>query len=427
MLGILIKDGWTPIEDPEKASVIVVNTCSFIESAKIESVNHILDAARLKERNPAMKLLVTGCLPQRYQETLVPELPEVDLFIGTDEFPNIAILLKTLLKDTKNEDYEKLAAKRTQYIYGGDLPRINTQKPGSAYVKIAEGCEHRCSFCIIPEIRGPLRSRSISSIVSEVEELTSSGVIEINLIAQDLTAFGREKKDERESLPNLLRSLVKIHDLRWIRLLYAYPEHINDEFIEIFKNEPKIVKYLDIPIQHANNRILKDMGRGITAEALRETIQKVRSEIPRIALRTSVMVGFPGETDEEFIELRSFLVETRFEHLGCFTYSQEEGTRAATFPNQIDQKVKERRFAEIMKLQRKISKENLKRYLGQTLPVLVEGPHEDTPLLWQGRLETQAPEVDGSVIINDGTPKSGRIYQVKITETRDYDLIGEII
>ena len=425
MLGLLVQDGWQPVEDPSKATVIIINTCSFIESAKVESVDHILDAARLKEQNDSVKLVVTGCLPQRYQESLVSELPEVDLFVGTDEFPKISILLKKIFIQTQEDS--KLIAERTNYIYGAELPRINTQTPGSAYVKIAEGCEHRCSFCIIPQIRGPLRSRSIESIIKEVERLAVSGVIEINLIAQDLTAFGREKKDDTENLTNLLRALVKIPDLRWVRLLYAYPEHIDNQLLALMQSESKIVKYLDIPIQHANLRILKDMGRGITPESLRETIQKVRSAVPGIALRTSVMVGFPGETDEEFFDLRNFLVEAKFEHLGCFTYSQEEGTRAATFPNQIERKIKEKRFVEIMKLQRKISKENLKKYRKKSLPVLIEGPHEDTPLLWKGRLETQAPEVDGSVIINDGTPKPGQIFQVKITETRDYDLIGALV
>ncbi len=420
MLGLLWHDGWSFTENPEQASVIVVNTCSFIDPAKEESIEQILEAASYKERFPDLKLVVTGCLTQRYKEELVSELPEVDLFIGTDEFPKIAEFLRTLpAKGTVHAD-------RTSYIYSHELPRINTQHPGSAYVKISEGCQHRCSFCVIPLIRGPLRSRSVESIHQEVLELVKTGVVEINLIAQDLTAFAREKSGSSESLPALIKSLASIKDLEWIRLLYAYPENIDNKLLTLLREEPKLVKYLDIPIQHASNKILKLMSRAIDQESLRNTIKKIRKTIPEIAIRTSVMVGFPGETEADFDELKQFVSDMHFEHLGCFVYSREEETRAAAMPDQIDDSTKNRRSNEIMKLQRAISKKYLKSFIGRTLPILVEGPHRETPLLWQGRLSTQAPEVDGVVIINEGNPIQGKIQSVRVTGTHDYDLVGTV-
>jgi ribosomal protein S12 methylthiotransferase len=364
--------------------------------------------------------VVTGCLTQRYKTQLAKGLPEVDLFIGTDEFSRIADLL-----DDDGTPPGTVFAKRTHYLYNETLPRVNTLGNGSAYVKIAEGCQHNCAFCIIPAIRGKLRSRPLDSVVSEVRELVQQGVVEVNLIAQDLAAYGRESGEDR--LLELLRQLVTIEGLQWVRLLYMYPENISEDFLEFFATEPKLVKYLDIPMQHGSTRILQSMNRGVTRDELMSIVKRVREKVPEIAIRTSVMVGFPGETKEDFAELRSFVEELRFDHLGCFTYSQEQGTVAGRMADQVDEETKLARQEDIMALQQGISRERLQRFIGQELHVLVKGLSEETELLWEGRLACQAPEVDGVVLINDGTAKKGTIQTVKITEAHAYDLVGHIV
>jgi ribosomal protein S12 methylthiotransferase len=419
MLGTMLGTGWQSTEEPKAADAIIINTCGFIAAAKEESIDTILKAAELKSEKPDLKVVVTGCLTQRYKTQLAKGLPEVDLFIGTDEFTKIGKLLD-------DPSYQgTVHAKRTHYLYNEDMPRVNTLAKHSAYVKVAEGCQHNCSFCIIPAIRGRLRSRPISSVVKEVEKLVEEGVIEINLIAQDLAAFGRDRGVD-ELLP-LLRALVAIPGLQWIRCLYVYPEYISDEFLDFFANEPKIVKYLDIPIQHASDNVLKRMNRDVNRQQLREILARVRERVPGVAIRTSVMVGFPGETEADFGELLELVSEQKFRHLGCFAYSQEEGTVAGRMPDQIPDDVKQARLAAVMAAQKDISEELLRSYAGQVLPVLVEGPSADHELVWQGRLAVQAPEVDGLVYIGDGPVKAGQIQMVKITETHAYDLVGEVI
>ncbi|MGE0174082.1 MAG: 30S ribosomal protein S12 methylthiotransferase RimO [Oligoflexales bacterium] len=418
MLGCMINDGYEITDDETSADVIVVNTCGFIGPAKEESINTILSAAELKAQNPDMKLVVAGCLTQRYKGQLAKGLPEVDLFIGTDEFPKLATYLKS-------DSDKKIYTQRTGYLYSGELPKKNTLAKASAYVKVAEGCQHNCSFCIIPAIRGKLRSRPIPSVVAEVEKLVSEGVLEVNLIAQDLAAYGREKGSD-DLLP-LLRALVKIDGLEWIRMLYVYPENISDEFLDFFANEPKLVKYLDIPIQHADNDVLKKMNRDVTREDLVNTIKNVRSRIPGIAIRTSVMVGFPGETEEQFETLKEFVQDMKLEHLGCFQYSKEENTVAGRMPNQIDEETKARRYAEIMTIQKDISRARLADLVGKQFPVLVDGPSEESELLFAGRLPFQAPEVDGIVYLNDGPVKAGSIQIAQIDEAHDYDLVAHIL
>ncbi len=421
MLGSLIQKGWQITEVAEEADAIVVNTCGFIQSAKEESIDTILTAAELKKQSPHMKLVVTGCLTQRYKMQLAKGLPEVDLFVGTDEFPRLPEFLE------KTPESGKIFAKRTNYLYSGELPKKNTLARMSAYVKVAEGCQHNCAFCIIPAIRGRLRSRPIDSVVREVEKLAAEGVVEINLIAQDLAAYGRDfKESEVVGLLDLLKALVKVEGIQWIRPLYVYPENISEEFIQFFADEPKLVKYLDIPVQHASDAVLSRMNRQVTQAELRHTIHTLRQRIPEVAIRTSVMVGFPGETEEEFNELKSFVEEMRFDHLGCFSYSQEEGTVAGRMKDQIDEDVKTRRLEEIMLLQKDISRDNLENKVGQKFPVLVTGLSSETDLLFEGRLSTQAPEVDGIVYINDGKPVPGKIQLVEITEAHDYDLVGRI-
>lgn len=418
MLGTMMGQGWISTDEPTEADAIIVNTCGFIASAKEESIDTILQAAEHKKNKPGLKVVVAGCLTQRYKTQLVKSMPEVDLFVGTDEFTRIGALLEARASD------EKLFAKRTHYLYNEDMPRVNTLAKHSAYVKVAEGCQHNCSFCIIPAIRGRLRSRPVSSVVSEVVKLVAGGVIEVNLIAQDLAAYGRDRGDT--DLFQLLKALVQIEGLQWIRCLYVYPENISDEFLEFFATEPKIVKYLDIPVQHASDAILKKMNRNVTQQQLRDIIGKVKTRVPDVAIRTSVMVGFPGETEEDFEALNDFVHDMAFTHLGCFTYSMEEGTVAGRMPDQIDDDLKKDRQAIIMETQRDVSRDNLKKLVGKTLPVLIEGLSEETDLLWQGRLSIQAPEVDGIVFINDGAAVAGQIQMVTISESHDYDLVGSI-
>ena len=422
MLGSLLRTGWVITDEPATADAIIVNTCGFIASAKEESIDTILQAASLKKNKPELKVVVTGCLTQRYKSQLALGLPEVDLFIGTDEFPKIADYLKT------PPPKGTVLAKRTHYLYTEEMPRVNTLAKFSAYVKVAEGCQHNCSFCIIPAIRGRLRSRPVASVIKEAEALVKDGVVEINLIAQDLAAYGRDfKGDDRADLLKLLRELVKVEGLEWIRPLYVYPENISDDFLDFLASEPKLVKYLDIPVQHASDAVLKRMNRGIDRAGLRSIFAKLRERVPEVAIRTSVMVGFPGETDEEFEELVAFVAEQKFRHLGCFAYSREEGTVAGRLSDQVSEDVKAARLDRVMEMQKAISRENLQALVGKILPVLIDGPSEESDLLWQGRLSTQAPEVDGIVLINDGHVKAGQIQNVLITEAHDYDLVGEVV
>jgi len=419
MLGSLLADDWSVTDDAEEADTVIINTCGFIEAAKEESVQTILEAAEIKKSKPHMKLVVAGCLTQRYKKQLVQGLPEVDLFIGTDEFSQIAEFL------TANLPQGTVKAKRTHYLYDGSLPKKNTLSSSSAYVKVAEGCQHNCAFCIIPAIRGKLRSRPVPNVVKEVQDLASQGVKEINLIAQDLAAYGRDW-GESDLLP-LLRQLVEVEGIEWSRLLYVYPENISEEFIEFMADHPKICKYLDIPVQHASDEILKKMNRGVTRDDLRRAFARLRERVPGVAIRTSVMVGFPGETEEQFLELKEFVEEQRFEHLGCFTYSQEDGTPAGRMLGQIEEDVKTRRQAEIMELQKELSWEKMQEFVGKTLPVLVKGLSDESELLAEGRLSIQAPEVDGVVYINEGKFKPGTIQMVRITDAHDYDLVGCIV
>ena len=421
MLGSLLGEGWSHTDDLTDCDVAIINTCGFIEAAKEESINTILDCSAYKEENKNLKIVVAGCLTQRYKTQLAKGLPEVDLFIGTDEFVKLPELLKT-------PSEKKVHAKRTHYIYDEHHPRINTLSTHSAYVKVAEGCQHNCSFCIIPAIRGKLRSRSESSILSEVTNLAQSGVKEVNLIAQDLAAYGRDRTDGANLL-QLLKELVKIPELKWVRLLYVYPENIDDAFLDFFAKEEKIVKYLDIPIQHASNSLLKSMKRVVTIEEIEATIHKLRKASPEVAIRTSVMTGFPGETEEDFQELLDFVKRIKIDHLGCFTYSKEEGTVAARMDGQIEEAVKLERRDEVMKVQQEVSKKSLENYVGQTVQVLIEKKDPEEENVWTARLSTQAPEVDGCVYVltnNDEKLSPGDLCLIKITEAEDYDLIAEL-
>lgn len=421
MLADLSARGWQITQEPTEADLIVVNTCSFIDDAKEESIETIFETINYRAQNPQLKIVVAGCMPQRYKQELVKGYPEIDLFIGTDEFCRIGELID------QNLPHGSLKTARTDYIYTAELSQINTLSPWSSYVKIAEGCQNRCSFCIIPKIRGPLRSRPKGAIIKEVTQLAQRGVVEIVLIAQDLAAYGRDLQEGSPLLVDLLKEMVQIQGVQWIRLLYLYPENLSTELCEFIRDNPKIVKYLDLPIQHANDEILGGMDRAITGSQLRHNLKKIREIVPDITLRTSVMVGFPGETDRQFDELLRFVKEEEFDHLGCFKFSAQEGTKAAKMADQIAEKVKEDRYNKIMALQKEISRAKLQGKLGKRYNVLVTGESQESELLWEGRLAGQAPEVDGVVYIADGKPTLGKIQTIEITDSHDYDLVGILV
>lgn len=421
MLGGLLEAGWDLSRDPEQADVIVVNTCGFIESAKEESIQAILEAAQFKTRGKARKVVVAGCLSQRYPEELARELPEVDHFLGSAAPADLARLLE-------DEDAPRQHFPDPDYIQTAATPRRNSLPSYTAYLKIAEGCDNQCAFCIIPALRGKQRSRPIDDVVSEARRLTEEGVREINLVAQDLTAYGQDLPG-RPKLHELLRALGEISELRWIRLHYAYPRHFPDALVEAIRDIPNVVKYLDMPVQHASDRLLRAMRRGGTSRFLRELLAKLREEIPGIVLRTSLIVGLPGETEEDFELLYDFVREQRFDHLGVFRYSQEEGTFAGSMEDQIPDEVKWERWERLMRLQAELRMEQQQSYVGKELEVLVEGTHEETEHLLVGRHAGQAPEIDGQVILNDLADEDvapGDLVRVRIDEAYEYDLVGAV-
>jgi len=422
MLGLLHQAGWT-LSLGEEAEVVLVNTCGFIRDAKEESIEAILRAARDKEAGKYKYLVVTGCLPQRYKKDLRQELPEVDLFLGTNEVGEAAGLLEKLVR---GELKKKQIIGRPRFLYDHETPRILSSGPGSAYIKIAEGCSNCCSYCVIPKIRGRLRSRSIPSVLVEVEKAAAQGVKEVTLIAQDLTAFGQDARDEVK-LTALLRSLVQVEGIRWIRLLYAHPAHLTPELVSLIREEEKICKYLDLPIQHIHDGILKAMNRRISGRSLREVLAKIRREVPGIALRTSLMVGFPGETKKAFQELFEFVKEFEFDHLGVFTYSPEEGTRAGKMRGRVPAKIQAERYHQIMALQKKISRKKQEQQVGSRVEVLIEGAGKKAGVIWEGRTQRQAPEIDGLTLLTKGEALPGEMVEARITRAAAYDLYGEIL
>jgi ribosomal protein S12 methylthiotransferase len=420
MLGHLPVDRYEITTDEASANIIVVNTCAFIEEAKEESVETILDIAEYKETGQCRLLIVAGCMPQRYREDLVTELPEVDLFIGTGDAPRIVELI---------EGWDAGAPAligAPDYLYDHDTPRLRSSPFYSTYVKIAEGCDNRCSFCVIPEVRGTLRSRTVASVVSEVERLVGEGVKEVNLIAQDVTAYGVDSHSNSQ-LVTLLRELVKIEGLHWLRLLYAYPDGITDELLDLMAAEEKICNYLDVPLQHIDDEVLTKMSRRVNEADIRLLIERIRQRLPDVTLRTSLIVGFPGETDVQFNKLLAFVNEGLFERVGVFRYSREEGTPAASLENQIPARVKRARYHKLMKAQSRVSFRKNRELVGQVESVLVEGFSEETELLLRGRSVRQAPDVDGQVYITAGRAEVGEIVPLRITDSSEYDLIGEIV
>ena len=419
MLAKLLKNGYTVADTPEEAGVLIVNTCGFLESAKQESIEAVMDLALYKEEDPDKKLVVSGCLTQRYSEELNKALDEADYLVGVGTFQDID---KIILQD------KRLVVNDKHYLQSFDTPRVNSMPSYMAYLKIAEGCSNTCSFCIIPKIRGKQTSRTIEDIVKEAEKLVEGGVKEINLVAQELTAYG-EDIYSRPMLYELLKELVKIKNLKWLRLFYNYPAGFSDEIIDFMANEEKIVNYIDMPLQHISNDILKKMFRAGREGMIRELIGKIRKKIPDVHLRASFIVGFPGETEEDFNKLYRFIKEVRFEHLGVFEYSPEEGTEAALMPKQIPEETKKERKDKIMKLQNIISGDIMESYVGKTLEVLVCGVSEESEFLIEGRHRGQAYGIDGIVYINENTEglKPGDIVKVFITQAGDYDLVGKVV
>lgn len=427
MLGHMGLDGFRVVREPGEAEAIIVNTCSFIEASKKESIDTIFELADYKdpEVGRCKALVVSGCMPQRYSAELEEQMPEVDLLIGTGEYHKIVKLLKAFEEGALEA---KSFVEIPRFIHTEYDPRLNTSPFYTAWLKISEGCNRNCTFCIIPTIRGRLRSRSVDSLVKEAQRLAESGVRELNLISQDLSDYGVDLSEEN-NLFALLEGLETVEGADWIRLFYFYPDELTDEVIEKMALSQKICRYLDMPVQHFSSRVLKRMNRKITGEEIQERIDKLRSRIPDIVLRTSIIVGFPGESEEDFEMLLEGVKKSRFNHLGIFRYSDEEGTPAFRLKDKVPQDVIEERFDRLYEVQKDIARELNQKFFGQTIEVLIEGPHEDTDLLIQGRHFGQAPDIDGKVIINDLNQQDvqiGDLVKVEITDVLDFDLVGQI-
>lgn len=423
MLGLTGERGYQYTDDEMKADIIIVNTCCFIEEAKEESIQTILEAVSLKEEGNLKALVVTGCMAQRYKEEILTEIPEVDGILGTGSFDKIADIIDDILGDKKISTTDK------EFLDLERLPSINTKRRNStggwySYLKIAEGCDKNCTYCIIPKLRGHYRSYPMEALLEQAKSLAADGIKELILVAQETTLYGTDIYGKK-ALPDLLKELCKIDGIEWIRILYCYPEEITDELIEVMASEDKICKYLDLPIQHASDKILRRMARRTRRKDLEEVIAKLRKRMPNITLRTTLITGFPGESQEDFEELKSFIETIRFDRLGVFTYSREEDTPAYDFEHQVEEEVKEARREEIMLLQQEISLENLQTKIGKTFKVLIEGKVADEDV-YIGRSYMDIPGVDGYVFVNANTEYiSGDFVDVRITGASEYDLIGE--
>ena len=422
MLGIMQKSGLTITPNPAEAEVLIVNTCAFITSAKEESITTILNLADYKENGKCRALIVAGCLGQRYRQELLDEMPEIDAIIGTTAWNRIVEVIEETLKGNR-----VILIGEEKIIYSAKTPRILTTPNYTAYVKIAEGCDHRCAFCAIPLIRGKQVSRPVEDIKAEVELLAKNGVKEINLIAQDTTNYGRDLYG-KVKLCDLLRELVKVKKIHWIRILYSYPQSFTDELIELIAAEPKICNYVDLPLQHAADTVLKRMHRPDTRAQIETLLKKLREKIPGVSIRSTFIVGYPGETDAEFEELKNFLQEQRLDKVGVFVYSPEEDTPAFSMENQISEEVAQERYHELMSVQSLISQEVNESLRGKEFEVLIEGRDAEVAEVVEGRSYREAPEVDGQIYIeNDYKSNAGDIVRVKILDGFVYDLAAEKI
>ena len=426
MLGLIDEEGYEITYDDSEADIIIINSCGFIMDANQEAIDKVLEMADYKKEGKCRALIVTGCMAQRYKDEIFESLPEVDAVVGTGDFENIGAVIKRLLEGEKQ--VELVTDKEHLLNPDNSYKRIITTTGGFSYLKIAEGCDNHCTYCTIPSLRGHYRSRTIESLVTEANILADKGVRELILIAQDTSLYGQDLYG-RKALPELLRELSKIEDIKWLRILYCYPENITDELIEEMASNEKVLHYLDMPIQHSENRILKLMGRRSTREGLISIIEKMRSKMPDMCIRTTLITGFPTETEEEFKAQCDFIKEVGFDRLGVFTYSQEEGTPAARMDGQIDEEVKAERKDYILQLQRSISASICEKYVGKTLEVIVEGKIDgEEENIYCGRSYRDCYEIDGFVFFkSDEELLAGDFYNIKITEAGDYDLIGERI
>ena len=429
MMGQLKQKGYKITADAREADTVVVNTCGFIDSAKKESIEAILEAARLKTDGKATRLIVAGCLVERYRDELKAEMPEVDAFIGTSQINDILGVCDPKT-NTRSLPVISLGNQSATYLYDESTPRVLATPSHYAFIKIAEGCDRPCAFCFIPQMRGHFRSRRFGSIVAEAHQLAEEGVKELILVAQDSSRYG-EDLGKQDALAHLLRELAQTDGIEWVRVMYTYPTHVSDAFLDVLADEPKAVKYLDIPLQHASQNVLKLMKRGGNRASLERLIERVRHRVPNIAVRTTFITGFPGETEDDFQELLAFVKNVEFDRVGVFIYSDEEGTPAFNLPNKVNPKIAKRRRDQLMNEQARISRRKNRARVGETVRVLFEGESNESELLWQGRMETQAPDIDGCVLINDAPedliPRPGELVNVLITKAQAYDLVGRIV
>lgn len=422
IIGNLTEAGWQYEESPEAADLLMLNTCGFIQPAVEEGIDEILELAKIKAGNPHQKLVMVGCLVQRYKESLIPELTEVDLFVGTEGCHDMAGRVEALFDKGTDEQIQL----PQRFIMNAKMPRTLTTPFYRAWFKITEGCDNRCSYCMIPSIRGDLRSRQITDLLEEAVQLQAHGVKELSLIAQDLTAYG-DDLDSDTHLLSLLKGLLAETDIEWLRLLYLYPSGVTDELLELMAQSDRLLPYMDIPFQHVSTKILHAMNRRYSNDDLYRLVDKVRRYVPDIALRTTFLVGFPGETEEDVAQLIQFIQEAKLDHVGVFPYANEEGSVSEKFQNHVPEEVKMERRDRVLKAQSAVSAEIQKKYIGRDELVLVEGVSRETDLLLEGRTRFQAPDVDGCVYINDGTANPGDIVKVRIDEAQIYDLVGGIV
>src|SRR5688500_2194254 len=419
MPGVAEREGYAPVDDPAEASVSVVNTCGFIDSARKESVDTILDLTRHKEEGRCEKLVVAGCLSQRHPEELANELPEIDHLLGSSDMLKLGAVLS-------GQAERMLVGHPAEWVVNEHDPRRISTRGRSENVKIAEGCNRTCAFCVIPELRGKQRSRESDDVVREVEELASRGVLEVNLVSQDTVSYGRDLKDGT-NLAALVKRIADVPGLRWVRLFYLYPEKLDDELIELIASHPKIVKYIDMPLQHAADGMLRRMRRGHGGKRLYDLVERLRTRIPNLVFRTAFIVGHPGETPEEFEELLAFVRFAEFDRVGVFRYSDEESARSFAIEGKVPAKTAAARARKLMSVQRRISRKKNRALVGRELEVLVEGPSEESELVMTGRHAGQAPEIDGMVYLSGGPVLPGELRRVRITGANDYDLVGDVL
>lgn len=421
-LGILSKrKGMELTSELSEADIVIVNTCGFIGDAKEESIETILEVSEFKETGNLKKLIVAGCLAQKYSEEILKELPEVDAVIGTGDIDKIEKVVDEILENKK-----VVETKNMTFLANANTERVLTTASHTAYLKISEGCNRACTYCIIPQMRGRLRSRSIEDIVEEAKRLVASGVREINLLAQETTEYGIDLYGDKK-LATLMKELCKIEGLKWLRTYYMHPEYVTDELIEVMKSEEKICKYFDVPIQHVSDNILRNMARAKSGEQVKDVLNRIRKAIPEATIRTTLIVGFPGETEENFQELMDYVREFEFDYAGVFKYSREEDTVAYNLPNQVPEEIKEKRYAELVNLQSEIAERKNRRLLGEEIEVMIDGVSSESEYLLEGRTRGQALEIDGKVLTTDGTAKPGKIVKVKFEQNFEYDFVGPIV